>query len=947
MNDLDQPTADCGCCAGIDSETPRRIDNAPGLPTIAYRVGTYARFKESMLSRLSSSAYTALAELRTRDDSDFSIALCDAFAMALDVLTFYQERTANEHYLCTATERRSVLEMARLIGYELAPGVAASTYLAFTLQETPGDPSQGAAPITIPVRVPVQSVPGQDEQPQTFETVERFEARVEWNAIPVQTSETWRPVRGDTDLWLERVNTQLQAGDAILIVGSERASPPPMGDPGSERWDVRVLDTVEIDTARNRTRVAWADGLGSASPLTEPAAQDVRVFVFRQRAALFGHNAPDPNLMSTTGSNLGPLIEDVPNGQGLKKWANYQLSTDPARIDLDAAYPQIITGSWLALVSNEGGFGSATLPGYVELCRALKVYQVSRSAFGLSGRITRVQPDTEENLTPQRFKLRDTLVLAQSEELTPASRSLSWPLYGDHAALENRVDGLRLGQAMAVSGTRQRISIRPGATNLTLVLDNDERRCLDEADSLFLLAPPLGRRGSTDIYLSPEDFSASLEAGSPGMLQLRVKDRDGRSGRLTARGSDIILDTSHEDDPVVSEIAFIATNSDAITHGRDRTRLRFSAPLKHCYERATVRLNGNVGRATHGETVEEILGGSDAGLPDQSFVLRQSPLTYVSADAPSGRAATLSLRVNDLLWTEVPTLYGRPTDARIYTLRIDDEAKTTVCFGDGVEGARPPTGQHNIRATYRKGLGVGGNIAAGRLSTLLRRPLGVSGVANPESATGGEDPESPDQARDNAPLTVRTLERAVSIRDYADFACAFAGISKAHALWVPAGPGRGVFLTIAGIEGTAVLEGSDTCRNLLTALKTYGDPVVPVRLVNYRPAQFRLGLLVRVAANHDTERVLEAVRDALRQAFGFSKRNFGQGVSLDEVVGVAHTVRGVEAAHVRTLYRPDSPVSSSPQQRLQAATPVASLTEVPQPAELLTLVDPLRVEVLQ
>ena len=55
-----------------------------------------------------------------------------------DVLTFYQERIANESYLRTATERLSVLELARLIDYQLRPGVAASTYLAFTLEDAPG-----------------------------------------------------------------------------------------------------------------------------------------------------------------------------------------------------------------------------------------------------------------------------------------------------------------------------------------------------------------------------------------------------------------------------------------------------------------------------------------------------------------------------------------------------------------------------------------------------------------------------------------------------------------------------------------------------------------------------------------------------------------------------------------------------------------------------------------
>ena len=102
--------------------TPQGESNLPGLSSIAYRTGTWATFKESMLARLSSADYPALAQLKTRDDDDFSIALLDATSVVLDILTFYQERLANESYLRTATQLRSLTELARLIGYQPAPG---------------------------------------------------------------------------------------------------------------------------------------------------------------------------------------------------------------------------------------------------------------------------------------------------------------------------------------------------------------------------------------------------------------------------------------------------------------------------------------------------------------------------------------------------------------------------------------------------------------------------------------------------------------------------------------------------------------------------------------------------------------------------------------------------------------------------------------------------------
>ena len=60
----------------------------------------------------------------------------------------------------------------------------------------------------------------------------------------------------------------------------------------------------------------------------------------------------------------------------------------------------------------------------------------------------------------------------------------------------------------------------------------------------------------------------------------------------------------------------------------------------------------------------------------------------------------------------MPTLYGRGPDERVYVSRRADDGTTTVQFGDGRTGARPPTGQENITALYRKGVGLIGQVRA-------------------------------------------------------------------------------------------------------------------------------------------------------------------------------------------------------------------------------------------
>jgi hypothetical protein len=191
------PQSACGCCAGVGVEAPTAIHNRPGLSAVAYRIGTHGQVLASLRARLSSKDHPAIERLRTRDGDDFSIALLDAYACMADVLGFYQERLANESYLRTAGERLSLSELARLIGYRLKPGVAAETCLAFTLQEPPpqapsSEPKQTSGvpdKVTLDVGIKVQSVPGPDEKPQTFETVESIEARPAWNALKPRTSD--------------------------------------------------------------------------------------------------------------------------------------------------------------------------------------------------------------------------------------------------------------------------------------------------------------------------------------------------------------------------------------------------------------------------------------------------------------------------------------------------------------------------------------------------------------------------------------------------------------------------------------------------------------------------------------------------------------------------------------------------------------------------------------
>ena len=225
-----------------------------------------------LLARLP--AHAALAALTSRDLDDPAIAVLDAWAGVLDVVSFYLDRIVEEGYLGTAREPRSVLELARTAGYELRPGLAATVGLAFGVATQPGLP----ATVTIPAGVKIQAIPGPDQQPQVFETVEDLVARPEWNSLRIAPPDALPIAVEAAELPLS-APAAVRPGDSVLVVGATAAQ-------------------------RYAPAVAQADGLlvrlsaplrtahaGTAEPVP-PVIDAPAVFTLPTRLRLYGHDAP-------------------------------------------------------------------------------------------------------------------------------------------------------------------------------------------------------------------------------------------------------------------------------------------------------------------------------------------------------------------------------------------------------------------------------------------------------------------------------------------------------------------------------------------------------------------------------------------------------------------------------------------------------------------------------
>jgi predicted phage baseplate assembly protein len=272
-----------------------------------------------------------------------------------------------------------------------------------------------------------------------------------------------------------------------------------------------------------------------------------------------------------------------------------------------------------------------------------------------------------------------------------------------------------------------------------------------------------------------------------------------------------------------------------------------------------------------------------------------------------------------------------------------------VIFGDGEHGTRLPTGQENVVARYRSGIGPAGEVGAHTLIVLPQRPPGVASVDNPFAAGGASPPETLAEARANASLAVVTLDRVVALRDYQDFARAYGGISKAHASVVRGRTSTFVVVTVAGTAGKEVPQLTlDTLRDALDARR---DRAAEVLVLSYDPkTRFRVAVEVLAAPERDREVVKAAVKEALRSAFAVDRRDFGQAVTVAEVTSLVQGVPGVLACRVTELRHDVEPPPTTLVDDLLArdawfepgktdADPTKSTSDRVVPAELL-LVNP-------
>lgn len=1007
----------CHCCDTV-SATPVELYNRPGLSAIAYRVGDFGQFRQAMLQDIA--GQPALRDFASRASDDYAVSVLEAWAAVGDILSFYQERTANEAYLRTAVLRGSLQRLAGLLGYQLNPGLAATAWLAFQVE--------GGKQLEVPVGLRVQSVPEQNEKPQKYETLEAIQAygwlnRLTAYPAPVGTNPL---VRGRSWAYLAPeadglAALQELAEDDRLLLFDLSAEP-------------EELQVKELQGEGEQLRLSWQRPIQG-----EDWDLDSRLYKRDRSFRLFGYNAAVgyPKADESGGLLLWKL-KTITTGTAPAGQESFYVP-GPNQLYLDSLYDDLEVGSRLLMQVGSTRQQLLTITGLA---------QAEQTLGNLTDTVTRI------TVTPDFSQIDDRRQVVLHELLGEPIRfwGYQYPARADGDCLY--VPGRRIADGQLLLGRELKrraysageqasiaqldknrrvlvtaVGAKPASAKLVAARIVEREICvsataddpysagelrLDAAggqtlrglcsapladfDGLGASAPTMRLRlegannyllqlgaSVTTLSLAADRLQAAIRAidvNEPLFSQARVLVSENRLLVLFGKAeANAAFEPSDEDETSIAELGLLAeqvrpltallsgplggvpvfsslapqlsvsigpSDSHTLTLAsaypslnnlaeslQALLRLADPAPVfryarvllnegrlliipdrlglaPRSYLRLELQPDGsidfaprpilqaNVALASHGETQkEEILGDGDPSEPFQQFTLKKAPLTYTPSAASSGGDCSLQVLVNGMLWQEVDSLYARAAIDTVYVTRVDDEGRTIIRFGDGINGARLPAGRGNVVARYRQGLGLHGRVGSESIRNALDKPKGLKSVLNPAAAEGGADPESLEEARKHAPTTVRTFGRAVSLLDLEDLLKDSGEVAKAKAGWVWIAGRRTAHLTLAG-QGGALFSPTALTR-LHAGLAAQRDPNRPLRLDNYLPLAIEIAATLTVDAAYVASQVAAAARGALLDALSFEIQAFGQPVHLSDIHAVLQGVDGVTSVDVDRL----------------------------------------------
>jgi len=896
------------------------------------------------------------------DPSDFGLALIESFAYMGDLINYYIDRIANESYIMTATQRESLLNLAKMYGYNPANYVSSIVDLRFS--NTNGySGGIGAAIIedgtisgTLYTNLAKIIVPNDNTFvvddvinivgiPTTINATIAGTA-VSYNASVYNGQFIVKYVGynniGRNVLWYQPV-----ANISAITTSGTKFTVTSTGSLNPVSGQKITIKGVSVSGSTNNYNGKWVIASTTAATSTTLATFTVESATNVAAITSLNHNGTTVTFSAWSDFVAGQKI-NITGIDGAAAGTGYNF-----------------TGATIASVRDDVSVISNAIYGpsggpytYVEFT-ASKLYAVNDIVSVVN--ITSVgNPTAAEN---QGFNFNDadvasvttTNVTINSVVGTGTSGVVTYTTSTDH--------GLASGQYVTITGVNStkdgsstsvyniaeaRIISTPTTTTFTVNAYFTDTyvnggsaalykfrittsRSLDTSPNAgAVLCKQFKVTNSTNTSITYKEGVAAVQIGgtytSGGVIYYSelpaiLGGGSASIGEVRSNGFDIVpagtqVTASVNDAGVTSTLVF-TTQSDA--------QVPYKGSADHILaiqgEDVSLRTenSANVTAVIYDIDGEKI--GISNGTPDQSFLLKETKVN------PSTVAVYVDNGTAFEQWTLVQNIRDYSAGDKVFNVTINSINQVLVNFGDGISGAIP-TSESTIKAVYIAGGGTLGNVGAGTITTLGSIP-GLSNaeesnlkskikVTNLLAAAGGGDTETNDSIRYNTPRALRSLNRAVTLEDFANLALTVPGVSKANAT---ATNRSNVTVYIAPLQSGSsditpgILGYGDEATTNSTQLDYLLKTSVPDFLndkksigttVTYIPPTYttvNVDITYSAMPQYSGAVVESNIKSAITTDFSFTNMQFQDVITPEEVEFKLRQVDGVRNVKVTGLYR--------------------------------------------
>ncbi len=899
------PDFDCG----PQSQTCAEATPATPPPPINYLAKDYGSFRTLLLDRLTQ----LLPSWSNSTEADLGVMLAELIAYRGDLLSYQQDAIATEAYLDTARSRISLRRHALLVDYRVHDGCNARAWVHLQVTGPTGTgvfldrtltrfySDAPGMPATLAVGTGNERA-ALDAGTQIFEPMQNEMLFPEHNLISLYT---WGDTRcclpvGATEATLSGSYPNLQPGDVLIFV--EMLGPETGAAPDADlrhRIAVRLTQVATLDAYGNPLVDPLFEA-GTGKPLTNPATQKptpITEIQWAQEDALTFPLCLSALVTQADGSNA--FATDVSIAYGNVVLADHGLSLTNASVgtvpEPTLFYP----------ASHAGGHCATSTPAPLPV-RFRPVLPLSPLTQAVP------LPLAGSPVTPSVVMLPGTGALSLTDRngfvcliVQPGNPAI-WPQFFGVYILKNTAVPANIDLFVVYNPPG-------GAAGMpdVVLLEAFVNLSFTKTDPNFVatrinLLSNLIRIPAA--YVPP----AAPPAGLPTMpIQLR------NTGILT------LSDTSN---PAVPYLQVQPTNPadwvqwlGIVAQGNQSKPSFFNLSLVYdppggspgIAVPVTMERFFNLSLATASGTFKS----ASQLISVQSFA--DAPNPTLSATAlmdfdPSAAVPVIALTgtfdTQPTPWAAQQDLLGSDENDRVFVVEVESDGTATLRFAtpgapgsetEGTNGMVPDAGTV-FTANLRIGNGTPGNVGAETLVNLAAADSRILTCTNLLPATGGTDPETPEQIRRRAPQAFLSPERSITLADYQSVAAANPKVDHAVASLRWTGSWYSVFLAVEP-QG-----GGNLTPTLKQALKT---KVESFRLAGQdleleSPQYVSLQITLQVTVDPqsfraDVQQRLQQVLgngvlpDGRKGLFHADNFTFGQTVYLSPVYAAARSVAGV------------------------------------------------------